>query len=174
MIQAVIACFVAGYLTRDLCVRNRLAFYGGLAACVGGIFFAIYNADRTTAYCGFTVPADLRGVETVHTAAQCALGHAGEYWGVILALAGLVFALRLIRSRPTLPPARESIPAWLRIAVWRRDEGFCQGCYARGTADDPLEIDHYVPVSQGGKTELSNLRLLHRSENRAKGARMPL
>ena len=48
----------------------------------------------------------------------------------------------------------------LRYDVLRRDGFRCQLCGA--TADDgyKLHVDHIIPVSKGGKTELSNLRTL--------------
>lgn len=40
-----------------------------------------------------------------------------------------------------------------------------------GTPEDPLELDHILPVSMGGTNARSNLQVLHRSENRRKGGR---
>ena len=82
------------------------------------------------------------------------------------------------------PPATESsrarrsrrhIPAAVRRAVWRRDGGTC--CYR-----DPLtgvtcgsthllQIDHIVPVAQGGSDDIANLRLLCAVHNRRRDPR---
>ncbi len=82
------------------------------------------------------------------------------------------------------PPAPESararrgrrhIPAAVRRAVWRRDGGAC--CY-----QDPLtgvtcgsthlvQIDHIVPVAQGGSNDMVNLRLRCTVHNRRRDPR---
>ena len=82
------------------------------------------------------------------------------------------------------PPAPESararrgrrhIPEAVRRAVWRRDGGTC--CY-----QDPLtgvtcgathlvQIDHIVPVAQGGSNDLVNLRLRCTVHNRRRDPR---
>ena len=82
------------------------------------------------------------------------------------------------------PPAPESararrgrrhIPAAVRRAVWRRDGGTC--CY-----QDPLtgvtcgsthlvQIDHIVPVAQGGSNDMVNLRLRCTVHNRRRDPR---
>jgi 5-methylcytosine-specific restriction endonuclease McrA len=53
------------------------------------------------------------------------------------------------------------IPAALRREVYMRAGGKCSSCDSRRM----LEIDHVIPFAKGGKTELSNLRLLCRSCN---------
>lgn len=35
---------------------------------------------------------------------------------------------------------------------------------------DPIEVDHLVPIAHGGTDELTNLRAVHRSCNRQRGA----
>jgi 5-methylcytosine-specific restriction endonuclease McrA len=71
----------------------------------------------------------------------------------------------------SLPGARSRyIPAAVRRAVWRRDQGCCsfvdrhsgQRCSSRYR----LEIDHVVPFALGGANELSNLRLHCRAHHR--------
>ncbi len=57
--------------------------------------------------------------------------------------------------------AQRYVPAQLRKEVFARDEANCQNCGSRRL----LQIDHILPFSKGGKTELSNLRLLCRSCN---------
>ena len=53
---------------------------------------------------------------------------------------------------------REPIPYHVRAAVWLRDRGICQKCYARNPK--PWELDHIVPWSAGGSDESTNLRVL--------------
>ena len=84
-------------------------------------------------------------------------------------------------ARPPAPEssrarrARRHIPAAVRRAVWRRDGGAC--CY-----QDPLtgvtcgsthllQIDHIVPVAQGGSDDIANLRLLCAVHNRLRDPR---
>ena len=56
------------------------------------------------------------------------------------------------------------IPDALKREVIDRDRGACVTC---GSSEN-LEYDHIVPISAGGKSELSNLQLLCRSCNRKK------
>ena len=61
------------------------------------------------------------------------------------------------------------IPRSVKEAVFKRDCGQC--CYTapdgvRCTSRHYLQIDHIVPFATGGKTELSNLRLLCPAHNR--------
>ena len=71
--------------------------------------------------------------------------------------------------------ARRYIPAAVRRAVWRRYGGAC--CY-----QDPLtgvscgsthlvQIDHIVPLAQGGSDDISNLRLRCAVHNRRRDSR---
>ena len=71
--------------------------------------------------------------------------------------------------------ARRHIPVAVRRAVWRRYGGAC--CY-----QDPLtgvtcgsthlvQIDHIVPVAQGGSDDISNLRLRCSVQNRRRDPR---
>ena len=60
-------------------------------------------------------------------------------------------------------PPRRHIPAAVRRHVWQRDGGRC--CYRdpltgrRCTSSHLLQIDHLLPVAQGGGPEPSNLKL---------------
>ena len=60
-------------------------------------------------------------------------------------------------------PPRRHIPAAVRRQVWQRDGGRC--CYRdpltgrRCTSSHLLQIDHLLPVAQGGGPEPSNLQL---------------
>ena len=68
-----------------------------------------------------------------------------------------------VRSRHPSPPRRH-IPAAVRRHIWLRDGGHC--CYRdplsgrRCTSSHLLQIDHLLPVAEGGGPEPSNLELL--------------
>ena len=68
-----------------------------------------------------------------------------------------------VHSRHLSPPRRH-IPAAVRRHIWLRDGGRC--CYRdplsgrRCTSSHLLQIDHLLPVAQGGGPEPSNLELL--------------
>lgn len=60
------------------------------------------------------------------------------------------------------------IPVALKRAVWRRDKSQCSYISSDGRrclSKYGLEIDHQVPVAQGGKATYDNLRLLCRAHN---------
>lgn len=59
----------------------------------------------------------------------------------------------------------------LRYDVMRRDGFRC--CYCGATTNDgiKLEVDHIVPVSKGGKSEMENLQTLCERCNRGKGTK---
>lgn len=61
------------------------------------------------------------------------------------------------------------IPAHVRAAVMERDEFACVECGA--TTD--LALDHFFPFALGGVSTEENLRVLCRSCNSRKGARVP-
>jgi 5-methylcytosine-specific restriction endonuclease McrA len=76
----------------------------------------------------------------------------------------------------TTPPAesrsRHTNERWISAAmkreVWRRDHGQCSYVSPQGKrcgSRFALEIDHQIPLALGGKTDLSNLRLLCRAHN---------
>jgi hypothetical protein len=56
----------------------------------------------------------------------------------------------------------------LRYDVLRRDNFTCQICGSSAKDGVRLEVDHIVPVSKGGKTEMSNLQTLCERCNRGK------
>ena len=60
----------------------------------------------------------------------------------------------------------------LRYDVFRRDGFRCQICGASQASGATLHVDHIIPVSKGGKTELSNLRTLCDRCNIGKGAKL--
>ncbi len=64
-----------------------------------------------------------------------------------------------------------------RILIYRRDNGRCKQCEAKGKPDKECVVpwieydaDHVVPHSKGGQTTLSNAQLLCRYHNKSKGA----
>jgi len=76
------------------------------------------------------------------------------------------------RARPKAKRGRK-IDLALRFRVLKRDRFRCTACGA-SPAEDPackLHVDHAVPFSRGGGTELSNLRTLCARCNWGKGAR---
>lgn len=58
----------------------------------------------------------------------------------------------------------------LRYQVLNRDHHRCVICGASANDGVKLHVDHIIPVSKGGKTELSNLRTLCERCNLGKGA----
>jgi hypothetical protein len=55
---------------------------------------------------------------------------------------------------------RTYIPAELKQAVIERAQGRCEYCQCRADhATETFAVEHIVPLSRGGKTELSNLAL---------------
>ena len=61
------------------------------------------------------------------------------------------------------------IPRALRRAVYKRDNGRCSFVSPTGqccTESRYLHIDHILPFAKGGKTEISNLRLLCSAHNK--------
>ena len=55
-----------------------------------------------------------------------------------------------------------------RLRVLARDGHMCQLC---GTTEEPFHIDHIVPRSKGGTSDLDNLQVLCKRCNLAKGSR---
>ena len=61
-----------------------------------------------------------------------------------------------------------TIPAYVKRAVWKRDNGRCTFAAATGrrcNARNFLEFDHIEPVGRGGKSTLDNTRLRCRAHN---------
>src|SRR6185503_1962305 len=63
---------------------------------------------------------------------------------------------------------RERIPDHIRLFVWQRDKGCCARCGGR----DRLEMDHIVPLAEGGSNTARNIELLCEKCNRAKGGNL--
>ncbi|MDC3379094.1 HNH endonuclease [Planctomycetota bacterium] len=71
--------------------------------------------------------------------------------------------------------ATRDFPTPVLALVDERQGGrFCEECRRQGLTtppDEPLEIDHRQPLSEGGDNHWSNLRWLCRAHNRSKGKR---
>lgn len=65
---------------------------------------------------------------------------------------------------------RKSLSKKLRFEVFKRDGFTCQYC-GQMSPDVVLEVDHIVPVAEGGKNDLLNLIAACVDCNRGKGAR---
>ncbi len=66
------------------------------------------------------------------------------------------------------PKPKTSIPPDLRWEVWERDNFTCRMCGVRRH----LRVDHIIPESKGGPTELDNLQTLCRTCNSKKGTQI--
>jgi hypothetical protein len=64
----------------------------------------------------------------------------------------------------TRKPNTKRLPGWewerIRKHVLKRDGWLCLLCLARGHYRKALEVDHRIPLSQGGSNELDNLQSL--------------
>jgi 5-methylcytosine-specific restriction endonuclease McrA len=73
------------------------------------------------------------------------------------------------RPRRSATSSRSSrhIPAAVRRAVWRRDEGRCAFIGARGRCSETafLEFHHVVPFADGGPADVGNIQLRCRAHN---------
>ena len=63
---------------------------------------------------------------------------------------------------------RKSIPKSVRFEVFKRDSFKCQYCGA-SAPDVILEVDHIVPVAEGGENDMMNLITSCKDCNRGKG-----
>lgn len=66
---------------------------------------------------------------------------------------------------------RKAIPKKIRFEVFKRDKFTCRYC-GRKAPDVILELDHVVPVAEGGGDEILNLVTACRDCNRGKGKRL--
>ena len=84
------------------------------------------------------------------------------------------------RARGRVWPAasRRAIPAAVRRLVWQRDQGRC--CYRdpisgrRCTSAHLLQLDHLLPVAQGGGADPENLRLVCSAHHRQRHRGVPV
>lgn len=97
---------------------------------------------------------------------------------LVLGLLGLGIRCLLKSSRPererlsaaaNAQPVRH-VPTAVRQAVMRRDRRTCRYC---GRRPRRLHIDHVVPHSRGGPSDIDNLVVACRRCNLGKGARTP-
>ncbi|WP_327141371.1 TerD family protein [Nocardia sp. NBC_01327] len=79
-------------------------------------------------------------------------------------------ALRVAKRLALTPGRRDTrtIGQDIKAQVWQRDGGRCVEC----GDSHYLEFDHIIPLSRGGATSATNLQILCRACNRAKGARI--
>jgi hypothetical protein len=56
------------------------------------------------------------------------------------------------------------IPKYVKMEVWRRDQGKCRECGSQ----ENLEFDHIIPFSKGGNNTTRNIQLLCETCNRKK------
>ena len=82
------------------------------------------------------------------------------------------------RGRAWPAASRRAIPAAVRRLVWQRDQGRC--CYRdpisgrRCTSAHLLQLDHLLPVAQGGGADPENLRLLCSAHHRQRHRGVPV
>ena len=82
------------------------------------------------------------------------------------------------RGRAWPVASRRAIPAAVRRLVWQRDQGRC--CYRdpisgrRCTSAHLLQIDHLLPVAQGGGADPENLRVLCSAHHRQRHRGVPV
>ncbi|MDX2272219.1 MAG: HNH endonuclease [Cyanobacteriota bacterium] len=62
---------------------------------------------------------------------------------------------------------RIRIPLSVREYVLNRDQYQCQSCGQQGS-QELLQVDHIIPLAQGGSNDISNLQTLCRTCNQKK------
>jgi hypothetical protein len=87
------------------------------------------------------------------------------------------FKLRLSAGgdRPNVPPIASKleddrlIPSWVKLEVWKRDQGRCRKCGSNAG----LHFDHIIPYSKGGSSkDPANIQILCGRHNLAKRDRI--
>ncbi len=78
---------------------------------------------------------------------------------------------RGLTDKPAKPrPCKQNhVPARVRAAVWKRDQGRCQWKTASGSlcgSTCRVELDHIVPEARGGPSTEANLRCLCERHNK--------
>ena len=112
---------------------------------------------------GFSAWASVPGWPVATTAPEPALGGSSEGGPPDASAGAAAHTTRDSVHRRHQSPPRRHIPAAVRRHVWLRDAGRC--CYRdplsgrRCTSSHLLQIDHLLPVAQGGGPEPSNLAL---------------
>lgn len=71
----------------------------------------------------------------------------------------------LTQSSGPKPDDDRVIPSWVKLAVWKRDQGKCTAC----GANTGLHFDHVIPYSRGGSSrDPANVQILCWRHNLAK------
>ena len=129
----------------------------------GGPSGASAGAAGVASAAGFSARAGVPGAPVATAAPERALGVFPDGGPPDASAGAAAHTTREpVRSRHPSPPRRH-IPAAVRRHVWLRDGGRC--CYRdplsarRCTSSHLLQIDHLLPVAEGGGPEPSNLAL---------------
>jgi|JFJP01.1.fsa_nt_gi 5-methylcytosine-specific restriction endonuclease McrA len=69
---------------------------------------------------------------------------------------------------------RINIPPEVRKYVFDRNNYQCQSCYKIDLTAKNLQVDHIIPLAQGGSHDVSNLQTLCAKCNRAKSSKIDL
>jgi len=69
---------------------------------------------------------------------------------------------------------RIQIPPEARKCVFERNNYQCQSCHKIDLTAKSLQVDHIIPLAQGGANDLSNLQTLCAKCNREKSAKLDL
>lgn len=75
----------------------------------------------------------------------------------------------IIKHGYSLRPNKDSYKRASQRRQILSSQDICSICGLPASKDDPLEVDHITPISEGGSDELWNLRVVHRSYNRSRG-----
>ena len=68
---------------------------------------------------------------------------------------------------PTPPEDDRVVPSWVKLEVWKRDQGRC--AYPSCGATSGLHFDHIIPYSKGGSSkDPANIQILCGRHNLAK------
>jgi len=80
---------------------------------------------------------------------------------------------RITAPKSTRSRQRRHVPAPVKRAVWKRDEGRCAFDGTRGRCRETgfLEFHHVVPFAEGGPTDVANLQLRCRAHNQHEAVR---
>jgi 5-methylcytosine-specific restriction endonuclease McrA len=73
-------------------------------------------------------------------------------------------AVRTVCDRPSVAPVPldddRRIPSWVKLEVWKRDQGRC--VYPSCGTTSSLHFDHIIPYSKGGSSVLRKTRRTYR------------
>jgi len=64
------------------------------------------------------------------------------------------------------------IPLEVRKYVFERNNYQCQSCHKTDLTAKALQVDHIIPLAQGGTNDFSNLQTLCAKCNRAKSSKI--